>query len=216
MTASATIQTRPIMPPTSSPARSCGSPTRSARVLREAVPARVSSQAPAPIDVAEQRQARDQHERSRREHQAHVEVAQQDHVSIEIRGPARGRAPTAPARRDGARQSARAAEAQRARALRRAREQRAGASGAVAVRGERGPRRRAAPAARAAGSAARPAGARQAREILVGIEIWHVAWATLQTQKSPAPGRRSRRWCPLDGLRRRRPVYPVSDFVTTL
>ena len=37
-------------------------------------------------EVAEQRQPRDQHERRRREHQAHVEVSQEDHVRREARG----------------------------------------------------------------------------------------------------------------------------------
>ena len=51
--------------------------------------------------------------------------------------------------------------------------------------------------------------------VLVGVEIWHVGSATLQTGTSPRCSRLDRRNVPRLSAAAR-PVYPLWDFVTTL
>ena len=224
ITASATSQTRPIIPPTCRPARSFGSATRRARSCTSAVPRRVSSQAQRAEQIAEGRQAADKHERRRREHQAHVEVADEEHVSSEIRAAV----PWHGVHRRRREASALSADPRRPRshARRRARvlwETPTG-PGAARRRG-RGPRDGHRELAGAT-NGRRPelgglqglalAGSGQGSVVLVGVEIWHMRRATLQTGTSPRCVRGLTVETSLECLRRRALVYLVADFVTTL
>ena len=157
-------RSRPIMPADAAARRAPSGRRRAARAVLHEGGAEPREQPGRGADeVAEQRQPGDQHERSRREHQAHVEVSEEDHVSFATRGPAAAERPEAPSaarrRRPGLQ---RAAEAHATRALRRALRERRARGHAIAA-----PRARAGRAgARAAhrGEGARgPAGRRPGR-----------------------------------------------------
>ena len=191
-----------------------------------AVPARVSSQAAGADQVAELGRPRDQHERGRREHQAHVEVAEEEHVSSAIRGAFRGTWPRARSGGgDGASASAGAgAAAARAGARRGAARQRAPRRAAAATRERRATARRARGGWRdAADDAGRsrgvgqPPGPEPGRRVRSSLESKSgMCVGPPYRRKSPrAVSRRSRRSVPQQSAAARA-VYLVLDFVTTL
>ena len=121
-------------------------------------------------------------------------------------GPRQRRDPRRGAR--GAPLAASATRPRRARAEERRRQRAAGPAPGVPAR----ERRSARPRSLAGLGSARG----QARGILVGVEIGHVDGATLQTRDAPALCSGGAVELSLNSLRRRRPLYPNLNFVTTL
>ena len=144
----------------------------------------------------------DEHERSRREHQAHVEVAQGEHVSLGSGGSPVARGPQTPAatRRGSEQHDATPDGHARARARRRAHRRRARGAAHLAL----GARSSARCEPASARHEARPdqgrlerlvlPGAGQAQGVVVGVEVWHVRRATLQTRRK-SPHAHLRRTC---------------------